>query len=360
MMPLIAAAFALAQVIPPTISTLDPRWTLPLPSPPAAAAGFDDATAYVPLKDGHLVAVNLDTGVAKWMVDITTAFTPATGDGLVFVATENVIRALDAATGKQKWTTPLPGGAAAPLYWDTSWLIASTPAGDLAAFRASDGALVWRQQLGAPLAAAPAPALDRLYLALADGRLLSILLASGETKWTEKIPGKIAGLLALDDQLVFGTTENFVYSLNLTNGRERWRWRVGGDVVGVPIADTKRIYFAARDNLLRAVDRKSGNLRWKAPLPSRPASGPFHVADVVVVPSVSTALATFDAATGKAGTATNAAGESGSQPHLRPGNRVASARFITVSLTGVLQGFGVRIEPPAAPLTDLPGLPAAP
>jgi outer membrane protein assembly factor BamB len=360
MMSLIAAAFALAQVIPPTISTLDPRWTLPLPSPPAAAAGFDETTGYVPLKDGHLVAVTLDTGVAKWMVDIATTLTPATGDGLVFVVTEDGIRALDAATGKVKWTTPLPGGAAAPLYWDTSWLLASTPAGDLAAFRASDGTLVWRQQLGAPLATAPAPALDRIYLSLTDGRLLALSLATGQTAWTQKIPGKVAGLLALDDQLVFGTTENFVHSLNVVNGHQRWKWRVGGDVIGIPIADNKRIYFTARDNLLRAVDRKSGNLKWKAPLPSRPASGPFRFADVVVVPSVSTALATFDAVTGKPGTATNAAGETGSQPHLRPGNRVASARLITVSLTGMLQGFGVRIEPPPAALNDLPGLPAAP
>jgi len=360
MMSLIAAVFALAQVIPPTISTLDPRWTLPLPSPPAAAAGFDETTAYVPLKDGHLVAVNLDTGEAKWMVELTTTLTPATGDGFVFVAGENVIRALDAATGKVQWTTALPGGAAAPLYWDTSWLLASTPAGDLAAFRASDGSLVWRQQLGAPLAATPAPALDRVYLSLTDGRLLAVSLATGATAWTRKIPGKIAGFLALPDQLVFGTTENLVYSLDVAKGHDRWTWRVGGDVIGLPIADSKRIYFTARDNLLRAVDRKSGNLRWKAALPSRPASGPFRFADVVVVPSVSTALATFDAATGKPGTATNAAGEPGSQPHLRPGNRIVSARLITVSLTGMLQGFGVRIEPPSALLGDLPGQPAAP
>jgi outer membrane protein assembly factor BamB len=357
---LIAAVFALAQVIPPTPSTLDARWNLALPSPASAAAGFDATTAYVPLKNGNLIAVDLDTGTPRWQVAIATALTPATGDGLVFVVSENVIKALDISTGAEKWTTPLPGGAAAPLYWDTSWLIASTPGGDLAAFRAVDGTLVWRQQLGAPLVAAPVPALDRIYVALADGRLIAASLKSGEAVWSKAIPGRISGLLALDNQLVLGTTENAVWSLDLKNGHERWVARVGGDVIGLPMADDKRIYYTARDNLLRAVDRRSGNLRWKASLPSRPSAGPMRVADLIVVPSVSAAMGTFDAATGKAGATVLAVGEIGAAPHMRPGSRVAWPRLITLTLGGAMQGFVIRIEPPPAQLGDLPGQPAAP
>ena len=43
-------------------------------------------TAYVPLKGGELVAIGLDTGVVRWKVEVTTPFTPATGDGFVFAA----------------------------------------------------------------------------------------------------------------------------------------------------------------------------------------------------------------------------------------------------------------------------------
>ncbi len=343
-----------------TVAPLDPRWSIPFDSPPAAAAGFDASTAFVPLKGGQLVAVDLDSGAVRWRLDAATPFTPATGDGLVFAVTEATIEARDALTGATRWRTPLPGGAAVPLYWDTGWLLASTPSGDLAAFRAADGQLVWRQALGSPLAAAPAPALDRLFLPLADNRLVSVLLATGETTWSRKLGARITGLLALDDQLVFGTTEKDVVSVNLTSGRERWTWRVGGDVSGLPAADEKRIYFAARDNVLRAVDRNSGNLRWSATLPSRPSGSPLPLPNQVLMPLVSTAIAGFDLELGKPTVTVQAAGEIGLQPFFRRDARVTAVRLVTVSRDGQLQGFAQRFEPVPGPLTELPGVPAVP
>ncbi len=349
-----------SQVAVTTVAPLDPRWAIVFETPPVAGAGFDATTAYVPLKGGQLVAVDLDTGAVRWRLDVATVFTPATGDGLVFTTTESSIEARDALTGTTRWRTPLPGGAAVPLYWDTGWLLASTPNGDLAAFRASDGTLVWRQPLGAPLAAAPAPALDRLFLPLADNRLVAVLLATGETVWTRTLTGRITGLLALDDQLVFGTTAHDVMSVRVSNGRDRWTWRVGGDVSGLPSADDKRIYFAARDNVLRAVDRKSGNLRWKASLSSRPAGGPLPLPNTVLMPMVSSDIAGFDLETGKPTVTVKAAGEIGPQPYFRPGARATAVRLVTVSREGQLQGFAQRFEPVPGPIDVLPGQPAVP
>lgn len=355
----LAAALALAQAAV-SFATLDARWMTPLDAPPAAPAGFDAGAAYVPLKNGQLVAVGLEQGTVRWRIELATALTPATGDGLVFAAAEGVIRAFDRETGAERWRAPLPGGTTTPLYWDTGWLIASTTAGDLAAFRATDGSLIWRQALGAPLSAQPAPALDRLYLALVDGRLLSVSLATGDVLWTRTLTGHATGLLALDDQLVFGTSTRDVISVGLTTGRDRWAWKVGGDVAGLPSADARHIYFAARDNILRAVDRRSGNLRWKASLPSRPSGGPLRVSNVVVVPFISAEMAGFDPASGTPAITLTAAGEIGAQPYLRPVTRQTAPRLITVSRDGKLQGFGLRYELPPAPLADLPGSPAVP
>lgn len=357
---LFAALMAILQVPATTVAPLDPRWAIPFDTPPAAAAGFDATTAYVPLKGGQLVAVDLDQGTVRWRLDVATAFTPATGDGLVFTTAEGAIEARDARTGLTRWRTPLPGGAAVPLYWDTGWLLASTPNGDLAAFRAADGTLVWRQPLGSPLASAPAPALDRLFLPLADNRLVSVLLTTGATTWSRTLDARITGLLALDDQLVFGTTARDVISVNISSGRERWRWHVGGDVSGLPSADEKRIYFAARDNVLRAVDRRSGNLRWTATLASRPSGSPLPLPNQVLMPLVSSAISGFDLETGKPTVTVQAAGEIGLQPFFRPGARATAVRLVTVSRDGQLQGFAQRFEPVPAPLAELPGKPAVP
>lgn len=354
-----AALLALAGSAAP-VAALDARWMVPLETAPSAAAGFDDSTAYVPVRGGQLIAVDLDRGIVRWHIDLVTSLTPATGEGLVFAATADEIAAYDAQSGAVRWRHALPGGVAAPLYWDTGWLVASTPAGDLLALRASDGFVVWRQALGAPVAVAPAPALDQLFVALTDGQVMSLALSTGESIWSRSIAGHVSGLLALDDQLVFGTTQNEVQSVTLTNGHERWRWRVGGDVVGAPFADARHIYFAARDNVLRAVDRKSGNLRWTAALPSRPSGGPFVAAEAVMVPFVSSDIVGFDPVSGKNAITVKAAGEIGAQPYLRLAARATAARLITVSRDGRLQGFGLRFEPPSLPLATLPGAKALP
>ena len=348
-----------APATPPPVS-FDARWVTAFDSPPAATPGFDATSAYVPLKGGRLVAIDLDRGTIRWNLEVAAAFTPATGAGLVFTAGDQTIEARDATTGAMRWRAPLPGGAAAPLYWDTGWLLASTTAGDLAAFRATDGTLVWRRQLGAPLIGAPGPALDRLFLPLADNRLVAVMLGSGDTVWEIQLTAPVTALLALDDQLVFGTAGKELISVNLKRGSERWRRRLGGDMAGIPAADDKRIYFASRDNLVRAVDRKSGNLRWKADLTSRPAGGPLRLNDLIVMPLVSSQIVGLDPATGKPTVTATAAGEIGIQPHVRLNVRPTSPQLITVSREGQLQGFGRRYEPVPQLLPELPGLPTTP
>jgi outer membrane protein assembly factor BamB len=357
-----AALIALIQAAaPPPPPTLDARWVITFESAPVASPGFDADSAYIPLKGGQLVAANLDRGTIRWRIDVATLVTPATGEGLVFVIADAAIEARTAGTGTVRWRAPLPDAAAMAPFYDTGWLLTSTVTGDLVAMRAADGQMMWRRPVGAPLSGTPAPALDRLYLPLEDSRLVSVVLATGDIVWERKLPARVTSLLALDDQLVVGTAGKRVISLDLYNGRERWAWTVGGDISGRPAADDKRIYFAARDNVLRAVDRGSGNLRWKANLPSRPAGGPLRLPDAVLMPLVSSEILGFEPETGKAAASVKAAGEIGSQPFFRATARLTSPRLIAVSREGQLQGFGRRYEPPPQSLpVPQPGSPAVP
>src|SRR5436190_18798212 len=86
-----------APATPPSVA-LDARWVHSFETLPAAPPGFDATTAYVPLKGddeqhlgGKLVAVDLNRGTIRWQLDVTTVFTPATGEGLVFTVTEQTI-----------------------------------------------------------------------------------------------------------------------------------------------------------------------------------------------------------------------------------------------------------------------------
>src|SRR5204863_7431312 len=71
-----------------------------------------------------------------------------------------------------------------------------------------------------------------------------------------------------------------------------WRWPTGADVIGRPVVDDKRVYFVALDNMLRALDKNTGNQRWKRPLPLRPTRGLVVVDDMLMVSAISPSVAT--------------------------------------------------------------------
>ncbi len=337
------------------LPALDPRWTVVFESAPAAPAGFDLNAAYVPLKSGELVAVGLERGEIRWKLELATAFTPATGDGLVFAAGDGVVLAFEDRTGKTAWRTPLEGTLASPVFFDAGFLLVSKSDGELVGIRAEDGTILWRHNLNAPPVIAPAASGDRLFVGLKGGQVVAIDRDAGQPLWSVALPEDATGLLALEDQLVVGTRANRMLSLDPQRGRTRWDWRVGADVTGAAVADDKRIYFAARDNMLRALDRGNGNLRWKQALPSRTAGGPLRTGDVVIVPTVAADVPVYWADTGKPAFVIKAAGELASVPYVREGQRPTTTRLVWITREGTLQGFAVRYEAPPAALDQLPG-----
>lgn len=339
-------------------TTLDLRWTTAFAAPAAASPAFDADSAFVPLKDGQLVAVDLDDGTLRWQVAVRTSLQPAVGGGRVYVVRGSSVVALDAQSGAVDWEVPLDHDVVSPPYWDTGWMLVSTRDGALVALRASDGAVVWRQAFGVPLACPPAPALDRLFVALTDGRVASLQLATGIVDWVRPLEAPATGLAALDDQLIVGSTAKTVYSLDLRRGTTRWRWRLGAGVAGAPVADDYRVYVVSRDHLMRAFDRDTGNLRWMTPLAVRPsARGPVLIGRNLFVPSYATSLPAYLAETGKAAFSLTLPGEATGGAELRAGGALLAARVVTLTLEGQLAAFGARVEPPPVPLGALPGAP---
>ncbi len=334
---------------------LDPRWTVTFNAPTAAAPAFDQAQAYVPLESGEFFAITLDDGATAWSVALSTRVPPATGDGVVFVANETTITALEQRTGQKLWETSIGGRVAPPLDWQGRWLIASIESGEMIALDVSDGRVLWRQPLGSTLAVAPTSAEDRLFVALTDGRLAALDMSTGTVAWTLPLDQPVTGLLALDEQLLVGSRGNQLHSVSIDRGRVRWTFKVGADVAGAPAADEDHIYFVAFDNILRAHNRRNGNVKWTRKLPSRPASGPIRVDNLVLVPFSTQNIGAYLASTGAEAFSIRT-GEMRGPLFLRESARATAPRLIAMSREGVLQGFAARFEPPPQPLSALPGV----
>jgi outer membrane protein assembly factor BamB len=340
---------------PDRLLALDPRWTISLTSPPAAAPGFDQQLAYVPLKGGEILAIDLDRGRVAWTVPLTTTSPPATGDGMVFVAVDGALAALEQRTGATVWRTAVSETLTGPLYWDSGWVFASTDSGDVIALHAEDGRVLWRAALGSPFAVTPSAANDQVFTALRDGRLVALSLEDGALLWTLTLKEDVTGLLALEEQLLVGTRANRLHSVSLQRGRLRWSQKAGADVIGAPVVDDSNIYFVAFDNVLRALNRGNGNLRWNRNLPSRPSGGALRINDVVLVPFATNTIGAYLATTGAPSFTIQAVDEIGGAPFLRENARPTATRLVAMSRKGTLQGFAPRVEPPPAPLAELPG-----
>ncbi len=264
----------------PALFPLRPVWTLALTSSLAVPPAFHGSRGYFPIDGDRLAAYDLDTGEELWRMPARTQSKPAAGEGLVFIAEPEALAALREADGSEAWRLPLTERLAAPLVWDNGWLIAATASGTLLALRGLDGHLVWRRDLGSPLSAPPALAADRVYAPAKDGRIIALRVDTGEPLWERRLGGTPSGMLALDDRLYVGSDDNFFYCLTARHGQIDWRWRTGGDVVGTAVVDERRVYFVSFDNILRALDRRSGAQRWKRPLPLRPLTGALMAGEI--------------------------------------------------------------------------------
>ena len=347
------AASAQEPPAPSPILPLEPAWSTDLGVSPSHAPAYGPEAAYVALRDGTVASVALDDGSILWCVDQPADWAPAAADGLVVIAHGRRLIALAARDGAVEWSFAADAPVSAPPVWRSGWLVAGLESGDVVALRAADGRELWRRRLGSVLRTRPSIAGQRLYLPLEDGRITVLQLASGDPVWARSVGGRPREVLALD-ALFVGSTDNFFYRLALDDGAIEWRWRTGGDIVGAPRIDAERVFFVAADNVVRALDRRSGVQRWREPLPLRPTDGPALVGPALAVAGVSPEVRFFDPRSGASAGIYRAPGELAARPFLVPGLPASGTRLVVLTVDGRIAGLAAGYGPPRATLAFPP------
>jgi hypothetical protein len=178
----------------------------------------------------------------------------------------------------------------APLAARAGWDIAVTES-EVVAIRARDGQIVWRRAAGG-VRLAPAIDEDLLYLGAEDGRVLALNMPTGDVVWEKYVEKGVTALAAYRGLLYVGAGDKQFYCFaGHKKGALGFPTRlIGAAVIGHIAVDDERVYFGALDNVVRALDRSSGNQRWTHPMRVRVPSGVLAIGHVVFVPAPSKEL----------------------------------------------------------------------
>ena len=192
------------------------------------APAFDADHAYVPLRTNQLVAFTAEGrqhGVVGRVPDECSACRRRRSG----VRRQ---RRVDRSTGSGRRTCAVAASRPGPRHVAAIGIPAGcsppTDNGPLVALRASDGEILWQRDLGSPLQAPPAPAGDRVYLPLKDGRLLALSLQTGQDIWTHKLAEAAVGILPVGDRVFVGALDNQLHALNAKDADTHWALANGG------------------------------------------------------------------------------------------------------------------------------------
>jgi outer membrane protein assembly factor BamB len=318
---------------------------------------MDRERVYVPLQGGRLVAVTRETGAVSWSTDIATKWPPLLLNDRLVVATSASIRALSAKTCDREWEIPF-GELSAGLAAADGRIYAVTTDREAIALRAGDGSPLWKHTLDAAALHAPVQVGALVVISLQGSLVVALNAATGDVVWSRRLEGTLSPPVGAKDRVLVGSTTNNLYALDLKRGDDAWIFRTGGDVIGAAV-DGDVVYFVSLDNILRALNRGTGNQQWKTVIPTRPAAPPSAFRGIVVLTGVAPRV---DGYVGKTGVAQGS--------YLAPSDLDGSAlidmslppfhvAMVTITRDGRMSALWsqpmMMRDPATTPMTALPG-----
>ncbi|MFE4944231.1 PQQ-binding-like beta-propeller repeat protein [Streptomyces sp. NPDC056641] len=290
-----------------------PRWT----SSVATGDGRDDADGAPAVANGmvyfpgrkSLYAVSADNGTERWThttgaTDGTLVPIPAVTDDTVCVVVGDVLRALHADTGEQKWaSSELDVAGAAPSAADDTvcFLGGSGASTVLYAVSTSTEKIQLETSAGLEYAESARIADGTVYTS-SGGALYAYDPATGKRKWKHLTPAvRISDVAVAGDTVYFtmsGENGTSVSAVS-TSGQEKWLVAAedGGSFQGPPVVSGDSLYVCGRTTLY-ALATKTGAPKWNTPFTTELHPTP-SAGDGTVCVAADTTLHALHADTGK-------------------------------------------------------------
>jgi len=283
-----------------------------------ASPAVSDGVVYIASMDGHLYAVDQETGKERWTYKsrMPIASSAAVVDGTVyFVSSVGALAALDAKSGNIKWTLPteyerkfeaknLHGYPSAAQTMPDAWdLFTSSPTvvngkvyfgsgdGNVYAADAQTGTLLWKFATKDVVHASPAVVNGVVYVGSWDSRFYAIDAETGLEKWslmmgedptTHNQVGFQSSPAVVDGTVYVGCRDAHVYAIDAATGKKKWDYPTSKSwVIGTPAVRDGMVYVGTSDSSrFMALDAKNGRLRWNFDVKAYAFSSPALAGDL--------------------------------------------------------------------------------
>ena len=313
------------------------KWAFKAGGPVVTSPVVDGGVVYAGALDGHLYAIDAETGKEKWSFKSSRPIqsSVAVAGGLVyFVSSAGSLAALDAATGQPKWVLPTeterrfeaknlhgypPASQTIPDAWD---LFTSSPAvaggkvffgsgdGNVYAADAATGVLQWKFATKDVVHASPAVVGNTVYIGSFDSNLYAIDADSGQQRWMfaagqdDVIHNQVGfqSSPAVDGGVVYvGCRDAHVYAIDAATGRKKWDYPTSKSWVNTTPAVRDGLVWAATSDSSRlmALDARTGRLRHNLDVKGYMFSSPAIAGDVVYAGDHNGSVYAVDARAGK-------------------------------------------------------------
>jgi len=211
---------------------------------------------------GAIHAIDAASGERRWKSEGRLGFDWGYGMALAKTAgfeallagTDAGFVALDKATGKQLWSTPIKAGVAGPACND-SVVIAGSADGNVYACELKTGRILWHHDYVEDRPDDP-PGFDGSQ-ARFDGKPARPGAAA--------IDGKVVALPIFDQCRAI--------ALDVATGKRLWDFRTEGWMYGQPEFGPLHVFVSSQDKSFYAVDRELGKLAWNVPTGARVEAG---------------------------------------------------------------------------------------
>ncbi|MER6423413.1 serine/threonine-protein kinase [Streptomyces sp. NPDC001137] len=241
----------------------------------------DRGTVVTGTRGGGVQAWDASNGQKLW--ELTGAQTdfespeagPTVHEGTAYVWQDARLRALDARTGKERWSYPIGdaascGGVPVRVTHAPDGYVYVSAGTRVLAVDVASGHVRWHFEAPAvflcPPTFAPGPAVTGGGIYLVDylGTVYALDATDGRDRWriATESRASIDPVLVAAGHVHVGSGKG-LYTLDAVTGTPKWRFQAGGDIVGAPAVAEGRIHFGSTDHLLYTLKADDGRLRWK-------------------------------------------------------------------------------------------------